>query len=322
MSLLVADVRPAFAYLKFGVAVDTRQVTVKWARTPIRYFVNSGPGVAGVAANDLQSAAARAFSTWQSVAEASVSYQFVGMTSARPGDDDGQSTLGFDFHPELNRVLASTSILLDVTTGEIAEADIFFNTAFSWSVAPAGESGKFDLESIALHEIGHMSGLGHSAIGETEMLASGGRRVIASEAVMFPIAFAPGTIVGRNLKADDIAGISDLYPGAAEATGSISGRVTRDGRGVFGAHIVAFDAATSTLVGNFSLDSQGRFTIARLSPGPHIVRLEPLDDADIDSFFDAKSVVDIDFRASFFERLVVVPRNGDSGSIELKVVPK
>lgn len=139
---------------------------------------------------------------------------------------------------------------------------------------------------------------------------------------MFPIAFAPGTIAGRTLKADDVAGISDLYPGAGEATGSISGRVTRDGRGVFGAHIVAFDPANGTLVGNFSLDSQGRFTIARLSPGPHIVRLEPLDDADIESFFDATTTVDLDFRAAFFDRLVVVPRNGDSGSIELKVVPK
>jgi len=168
-----------------------------------------------------------------------------------------------------------------------------------------------------------MNGLGHSALGETELRADGGRRVIASEAVMFPIAFPSGTIVGRSLKADDIAGISDLYPaGDPEATGSISGRVTRDGRGVYGAHIVAFDPGNGTLVGNFSLDTQGRFTIARLSPGPHIVRLEPLDDADIESFFDAKSPVDLDFRASFFDRLVVVPRNGDSGSIELKVVPK
>ena len=29
---------------------------------------------------------------------------------------------------------------------------------------------------------------------------------------MFPIAFAAGSIAQRTLKADDIAGISDLYP--------------------------------------------------------------------------------------------------------------
>ena len=69
--------------------------------------------------------------------------------------------------------------------------------------------------AIALHEIGHLSGLGHSALGETELREGGGRRVLAAEAVMFPIAFAPGSIAGRTLKADDIAGISDLYPEAA-----------------------------------------------------------------------------------------------------------
>ena len=62
-----------------------------------------------------------------------------------------------------------------------------------------------------MHEIGHLHGLGHSALGETENSA-GGRRVIGAEAVMFPIAFTAGSISDRTLKADDIAGISDIYP--------------------------------------------------------------------------------------------------------------
>jgi hypothetical protein len=59
-----------------------------------------------------------------------------------------------------------------------------------------------------------------------------------------------------------------------------------------------------------------------LSPGPHVIRLEPLDDADVTSFFSESTQVDLDFRVTFFDRLVVVPRGGDSGSIELKVVAK
>jgi hypothetical protein len=63
--------------------------------------------------------------------------------------------------------------------------------------------------------------------------------------------------------------------------------------------------------------------MAGLSPGPHIIRVEPLDDADLDSFFDTSlDTVDLDFRVSFLNRLVVVPRGGDSGAIEIKVVPK
>jgi hypothetical protein len=220
-------------------------------------------------------------------------------------------------------VLASTSILLDNTTGEIVEADIFFNSAFRWSIAAAGEPDAYDLETIALHEIGHLSGLGHSALGETELRSDGGRRVIASEAIMFPIAFPAGNISARTLRADDIAGISELYPdGGFNQMGSVSGRVTRNGVGVFGAHIVAFDPADGSLVANFSLDDRGRFAIAGLSPGPHVIRLEPLDDADVTSFFSETTPIDVDFRVSYFERLVTVPRGGDSGSIELQVVGK
>src|SRR6185436_1485496 len=97
------------------------------------------------------------------------------------------------------------------------------------------------------------------------------------------------------------AGISDLYPGGnfEEETGSISGRVTKSGQGVFGAHIVAFNPTTRALVGNCSLDQLGRFSIAGLTPGLSVVRVEPVDDADVESFFDSEPPVDIDLRAAF-----------------------
>jgi hypothetical protein len=317
--------RPAAAYQTYGTPVGNTMVPVKWKTMPVRYYVTD-VGTTGVTSTQFRDTAARAFATWQSVSTAVVSSQFAGFTSANPGDDDGLNTLGFLTRPDLERVLGSTDFLIDDTTGEIIESDIFFNAAFPWSVAPAGESGKFDLESIVLHETGHFFGLGHSALGETQLQAGGGRRVIAAEAVMFPIAFSPGNIIDRSTMADDRAGLSEIYPatGFQAKSGSIVGRVTKNGQGVLGAHIVAFNPATGDLIGNFSQDSGGNFTINSLAPGPYIIRVEPLDDADLDSFFDDSVIplVDINFKVTFYQGLVVVPAGGGAQPVEIKVVSK
>lgn len=315
---------PLAAYLKFGLTINGQNIVLQWKTLPVRYFVSDRGAVPGVSIADFDQAIARAFSTWEAVPSSGIRFERVGLTPAVPRDDDGMTVLGFEDHPELDRVLGQTSFTFDVERGEIVEADIFFNRNFPWSVAPGGVAGRFDLESIALHEIGHLTGLGHSALGETELVAGGGRRVIASEAVMFPIAFSPGNTSTRTLRADDIAGVSDLYPdgGFNRDTGSLSGRVTKDGKGIFGAHVVAFNLQTRRLVTSFTLNENGDYAIAGLDPGPNIVRVEPLDDGDIDSFFNDAAPVDVEFRVTYAERLAVVPRGGNVGRIDVAVRAK
>jgi hypothetical protein len=322
-ALVLACGAPVLAYLKLGFDLNGRRASLRWTRTPVEYFVTER-GVPGVSPIDFQLALGRAFATWADVPTSSISYQSAGFTSSLPGAIEGRSTLGFLARPELDRVLASTSFLVDGTTGELIDVDVFFNSSFQWSVQPGGETGRYDVESIALHEIGHLSGLGHSALGETEFAAGGGRRVIAAESVMFPVAFAAGSVADRTLRPDDVAGISDIYPEPRfnDETGSVSGRVTLNGRGIFGAHVAAFHLLTGALVGNFSLNQQGQFSIAGLAPGPHILRAEPLDDADIDGFFTTNAPVELGFRVTYPQRLVVVPRGGDSGTVEVEVAPK
>jgi hypothetical protein len=314
---------PALAYLKLGSRVQDRMVTLRWRSFPIRYFVTDR-GSAGVSAQNFQSAVTRAFNTWNAVETAETSSQFAGFTPASPFADDGMVVIGYLNRPELERTLAATTFLVDVTNGEIVESDIFFNTTFPWSTAAAGETGRFDVESIALHEIGHLHGLGHSALGETEV-RPGGRRVLGAEAVMFPVAFAAGSTSDRRLRPDDIAGITDIYPrgdAASRRLGSITGTVTKNGSGVPGAHIVAFNPATGALIGGFTLSANGSFTIGGLESGPHVLRVEPLDDGDIESFFDGTLTVDLDFGVRFHDRVVVVPRGGGTRDVEITVNPK
>lgn len=320
-AVAVAGAPTALAYLKLGTQLGSRLVTLRFNTMPVRYFVTNRD-VPGVSAQQLREAAGRAFATWSAVPNVSISSEFVGFTGANPQSGDNANVLGFMNRADLDRVLGLTSFTVDTVSGEIVESDIFFNSTFAWSAAANGDPGRQDIESIAVHEVGHMLGLGHSMLGETE-LVGGGRRVLGAEAVMFPIAFSSGS-VNRTLRADDIAGMSDIYGTDVfrKSTGSITGRVTKNGTGVVGAHVVAFNPASGKLIAGFSLSQDGTFVIAGLEPGPHVVRVEPLDDGDISSFLDTSLIIDVDFKPAFYERLVTVPRGGTSRSIELRVVAK
>ena len=308
------------AYLKLGTEASGTLTELRWSGFPVRYFITNRD-IPGVSAPQLQQAVGRALSSWSSLPDVPVSSQFVGFTQSAPLSGDGMTVIGFQNRPDQDRVLGSTSFTVDAVSGKVIEADIFLNSIFPWSVADGGESGRQDVESIALHELGHLFGLGHSALGETELIA-GGRRVLGAESIMFPIAFSAG-YVNRIPHADDIAGLSDLYgtDHFRSATGSITGRVTKNGSGVLGAHIVAFNPTTGALVGGFTLAQDGAFTIGGLEPGLQIIRAEPLDDGDVASFIDPLGV-DVDFKPAIYGRLVAVPRGGSAPGIEVKVTSK
>jgi hypothetical protein len=88
---------------------------------------------------------------------------------------------------------------------------------------------------------------------------------------------------------------------------------------VNGAHLALFHPATGKLVAGFSVNDNGDFSIAGLDPGVHVLRVEPLDDADVESFFDDVGAIDVNFSVTFFDQLVIAPKGGGGASITVDV---
>lgn len=323
VALAVLLTPAAEAYLKLGTSVNGNVIGIKWTNFPVRYFISNRDDDR-VSAEELRATIAHAFATWTEAPTARISTTFGGFTAAAPFEDDQVSVIGFQAMPDMERTLGAATFEINTATGELVAADIFFNSIFDWSVAPSGETGRFDLESVAVHEVGHLLGLGHSALGETELNSSGGRTILGKRAVMFPIAYPRGSIEDRTLEADDIAGLGEVYASSATTRnlGAIRGRVTLGGQGLFGAHVVALNVQSGALVAGFSLTDRGDFVISGLEPGLYVVRVEPLDDADADSFFDEDTEIEIGFRPGYFPRLVGVPPGGAGEAIVITVTAK
>ena len=131
-------------------------------------------------------------STWGQVAGSIFSFEDGGTTDRCPSlvlECPGAQT--FDGKNDVGWVAIGGCCTLGVTWYSVTtdEADMALNTSFPWSVD--GLSG-YDLETVYLHENGHVAGLGHSNVAGSVMLAYYGG-------------------INRSLDADDEAGLSSLY---------------------------------------------------------------------------------------------------------------
>jgi len=142
-----------------------------------------------------------------------VKFRVVRDSTAPIGDNNGYNNVFFSsaiyaqsFSPT---TLAVTTNWYRVSTGQRTEADVIFNSAFSWNSYPgylrrtASGATLADLHRVALHEFGHVLGLNHPD--------QAGQSV---GAVMNSIISAIDT-----LQADDIAGAATLY-GAGTSAGT------------------------------------------------------------------------------------------------------
>ena len=93
-----------------------------------------------------------------------------------------------------HRPLRLSAVLLGCDE-QLPQADALRRTATRATSVDGAVAGGFDIESVALHELGHLLGLDHSTVPGT---------------VMWPTITSNFTL--RSLQPDDLAGIRSLYP--------------------------------------------------------------------------------------------------------------
>jgi hypothetical protein len=263
----------AYVPLRWG----SSGVRGSWAAShfPLTFCLNESLAKGGAnitSGSDTVAALRAAMFAWQSIQTASIRFGEIKITPIESTLNDGLNLITMADTAANREILgvragdpgavAQTRIVFNKSTGEITETDIILNPRYQFSTNLA--FGTYDLQSILTHEIGHALGCDHSAIQSDTMYPSMGA----------------GEFYQRNLSADAIAFAGISYPNQArvDALGTITGRITAAGAGIFGASVTAINLDRNLIYAALS-EPDGSFSIKGAIAGRYSMYAEPLDGA-------------------------------------------
>jgi len=174
----------------------------QWPSTslPVKYYINeNAPDCTGVG-----SAIRRAASTWKNAAGGRFSFEEKDSHNLTVPDlKSGKNEVMWGSIPDNPTAVAVTYSTYNWQTNILLECDLVFNSSYSWSTDTIPSWNRWDVESVALHELGHWLKLkdlyGDVGDGEYDV-----------DKVMYGFREAGET--RRVLHADDVSGIKWIYP--------------------------------------------------------------------------------------------------------------
>jgi hypothetical protein len=184
-----------------GYAVSTTSggAEIHWSSPNAGFYINTS----GFPAGSMQ-ALQGAMQTWTDVAASSFSFMYLGASASTAyGSNDGMNLICYG---TLNGAQYADTLALNTfwytSQGQLLDSDIMFNKNFSW--ATNGSALSYDIQSIALHELGH-------ALSLDDLYETG------LESMAMYYRFSKGQIK-HSLQQDDMNGITYLYGGGSGAT--------------------------------------------------------------------------------------------------------
>lgn len=297
---------PAQAFLIQTFSGEDAPIQQTWANPERIPYVQYHTGSDDLTDEESHRIIRESFKVWEDVPSARVAFSDLGITSTRtPSRRDRRNLIFFDETnaflqaPRGSGIIAVTRLNSNALTGNIIDADIIFNgLEFRFSSDEQPVRGTVNLKDVTVHEVGHLLGLEHTPLDGPARLRP----------TMNPFNRGDGPGLGQTLEADDIAGVSYLYP-TPEYTlsvGSISGTVSNiEGKGLFGVHLVAQNTETETQISTVSgaYDGQGgQYRIEGLPPGPYRVQMTPIEGTiDADNFGGIFSEFTTDFTPEYYD---------------------